>query len=145
METIEWKHPNLWTAQDVHELVLENIGVDETYPRGYQLLILLWRPSEVDAHGLYTPDNEIRNTTQSTMMGKVLRMGPDAFRDPVRFPSGPLVTYGEWAIFRGSERQRIRKNGHDLAFVNDDRFLGVDTNPATLQTHFDLQFEFSGV
>lgn len=142
--TMTWKAPDLWTEQEIKQLVLESIGVDEVYPRGYQLLILLWKPSERDHNGLYITDQEIKNTTQSTMIGKVLRMGHDAFKDEVRFPSGPLVTYGEWAIFRGSERQRIRKNGHDLAFVNDDRFLGVDQNPSTLQTHFDLQFEFSG-
>ncbi len=139
-----WKHPKLWTEGEIQSLVKDTLGVDETFPRGYQLLILLWRPSEQDANGLYTTDQEIKNTTQSTMIGQVLRMGDDAFQDQHRFPSGPLVTYGEWAVFRGSERQRIRKNGHDLAFVNDDRFLGIDTNPATLQTHFDLQFEFSG-
>lgn len=140
----EWKSPEKWTDKEIDNLVLNEVGVDETYPRGYQLLILLWKPAEVDANGLYATDQEIKNTTQSTMIGKVLRMGQDAFQDTRRFPSGPLVTYGEWGIFRGSERQRIRKNGHDLAFVNDDRFLGVDTNPGTLQTHFDLQFEFSG-
>lgn len=135
---------DIWTEDKIHDLVMECVGVDEVFPRGYQLLILLWSPPEVDANGLSMTDMEIKNTVSSTMVGKVLRMGEDAFCDPVRFPSGPLVTYGEWGIFRGSERQRIRKNGKDLAFITDDRFLGVDENPNTLQTHFDLQFEFSG-
>ncbi len=138
------KEPSEFTHQEIHDLVLNSIGVDQIFPRGYQLLIQLWKPSEIDANGLYTTDQEIKNTTQSTMIGKVLRMGNDAFKDPMRFPSGALATYGEWAIFRGSERQRIRQNGHDLAFVNDDRFLGVTIDPSQVQTHFDLQFEFSG-
>lgn len=139
-----YKSPDYWTQEEIHNLVVDTIGVDEVFPRGYQVLIKLFEPKEVDSLGILRADRDIKEVVIGTMMGQILRMGRDAFDDKVRFPGGPTVTYGEWAIFRGSERQRIRLNGKDMAFVNDDRFLAVTTNPEGLETTFDLIHEFIG-
>lgn len=130
-----------WTEQEIHDLVIGAVGVDEVFPRGYLVLIKLLVPSVIDDAGMHRTDQMIKDINRSTMIGQILRMGPDAFKDEVRFPGGPTVSHGEWCIFRGSERQRIRLNGVDMAFVNDDRFLGVTTAPAQLETVFDMIHE----
>lgn len=133
-----------WTDLKIHNLVMDAIGSDDIFPRGYQVLIKLHVPSLVDKSGMHRTDKEIQDGIRSTMVGQILRLGKDAFQDEVRFPGGPTVSYGEWAIFRGSERQRIRQNGKDMAFINDDRFLGVTTSPEKLETVFDMIHEFMG-
>lgn len=139
------KPSHLWTPDEIHELVMKEVGVDDDFPRGYQVLVKLYSPSLVDAIGMHITDKEIDNVTRSTMVCKILRMGEDAFMDACRFPQGPTITFGEWVVFRGSERQRIRRNGKDLAYINDDRFLGKAENPEKLQTTFDVIHEFVGV
>jgi hypothetical protein len=139
------KPAHLWTPDEVHDLVMETIGVDDDFPRGYQVLVLLYSPPLIDEMGMHRTDKEINSITGSTMVCKILRMGDDAFMDEARFPTGATVTFGEWVVFRGSERQRIRRNGKDLAYINDDRFLGKADNPSQLETTFDVIHEFVGI
>ena len=68
-------------------------------------------------------------------------MGKSAFRDHARFPTGPLVTYGQWGLFREHTRQVVERNGHRIAYIHDDRFVSVVEDPSTLKTAFELQFE----
>ena len=139
----EWKHPELWTPKEIHELVMSEVGVDETYPRGFQILIKLWTPSKIMPNGLERTDHEIKKLMTMCTIGKILRFGRDAFTDPARFPSGPLVTYGEWGLFGISQRQQIGKHDQRLALLSDDRFLATDTNPEDLQTAFEIEHEWA--
>jgi len=139
----EWKHPKDWTKEEINKLVMDEIGVDETFPRGYHLLVKLWQPAAATEVGLLRGDHLIKKGTIQCTIGKVLRMGADAFTDAHRFPSGPLVTYGEWGIFRGSERQQIGKAEKRLALIHDDRFIATDTNPDSLITSFELEHEWA--
>lgn len=141
----EFRAPHLWTEEEIHALVMEQVGVDETFPRGYQILVKVWSPPRELGGGFERSDHEIKNATGTSSVGIILRMGNDAFKDRSLFPTGPIVSYGEWAIFRGMERQKVMKAGQELAFVNDDRFIGVEENPSTLKTHFDVSYEFAGM
>lgn len=138
-----WKHPWKWTPNEIHNLVMEEVGIDETFARGFQVLIKLWMPNRTDDLGLENSDHYMRDEMHKCTIGKILRMGKECYADRVRFPFGPRFTYGEWAVFRGTERQKLQKNGHMMAFVNEDRFMGSDDNPKTLQTSFDLEHEWA--
>jgi hypothetical protein len=135
----EWVNPWLWTPNEVHDLVMENVGIDETFVRGYQILIKLWHPGEKMSNGFYNTPQKVRDIMQRCMIGKILRMGKECFTDKARFPAGPRFTYGEWAVFRGVERQKAEKTGIMLASVHDDRFIMADDNPDTLVTTLELE------
>lgn len=139
-----WKPPHEWTYKDIHELVMENLGVDCIFPRGYQLLIKLWAPASKTDFGLARTDHTLRNDSVETSIGRVLRMGRDAFNGDKRFPSGPLTTYGEWGIFRVGQRQIMEVNNQRVAFINDDRFLGPTSDPAKITTGIKLEFDWTG-
>lgn len=139
-----WKSPEEWSKEEIHQLVIDHLGVDEVFARGYQLLVKLWSPPENDEYGLSRPDHDVRNQTIETTMGVVLRMGRDSFSDKGRFPSGPTVTYGEWAIFRGGQRQLQEINGEKIAFISDDRFLGPCDDPSKVVTGVKLEFDWAG-
>ncbi len=139
-----WKSPFEWTDEEIHELVISHVGKDILFPRGYLVLIKLWMPPSEYESGLVRTDHIQRNERISTTIGCVLRIGSDAFREPRRFPGGPTVTFGEWGIFRSSERQLIQVGEHYLALLNDDRFVGVTTEPSDVKTTFDLEYEHVG-
>lgn len=138
-----WKHPYLWTPSEIHELVMEEVGIDETAARGYQILVKLWTPPE-EINGVAQLEQKRRDLMQQTCLGKVLRMGKECFTDKSRFPFGPRVTYGEWGLFRGNEKQKAEKNGIMLSSLHDDRFLWVEKNPLTLETSFSIGQDFAG-
>jgi hypothetical protein len=143
----KWKHPYLWTPAEIHDLVMEEVGEDQTFARGYEILVKLWMPPKSVTIGNVTTeltDKEVHEKMQQCRIGKVLRMGRECFTDRNRFPFGPRVTYGEWATFRGVERDKYKKGEIMLASVHDDRFVLSDSNPNTLQTSFDLEFGYLG-
>lgn len=141
---LNWKPIQEWTEEEIHNLVIEHVGRDETFARGYSILIMLWSPPKVDEYGLEYTEQSLRNKSIESTMGLILRMGADAFTDGARFPSGPLVTYGEWGIFRGGQRQVMEVDGKKIAFVTDDRFIGVTLNPTKITTGIQLEHDWAG-
>ena len=146
LEKTRWKSPFKWTEEEIHNLVMEEVGEDTLFPRGYQVLIKLWMPPREldDGHGLIRTDHMMRNERITTNIGRVLRMGSEAFREQRRFPGGPTVTFGEWVVFRTGERNLIQCGEHFLAHLNDDRFIAMTTDPSNKKTTFDLEFEHVG-
>ena len=144
IEKATWKSPFDWTEQEIHKLVMNEVGMDILFPRGSQVLLKLWVPEKENEYGLLISDTSQRNERITTSIGKVIRMGPEAYLDNRRFPMGPLVTYNEWVVFSQTQRQLIAVNDSYLAYVYDDRFLGMTTNPAKLQTSFNLEYQWTG-
>lgn len=143
---LRWKSPFDWTEEEIHDLVMDEVGEDTLFPRGFQVLIKLWMPPrELDEDcGLIRTDHMMRNERITTNIGRVLRMGSDAFREQRRFPGGPTITFGEWVVFRTGERNLIQCGEHFLAHLNDDRFIAMTTDPSNKKTTFDLEYEHVG-
>lgn len=141
-----WKSPFQWTEEEIHNLVMEEVGEDTLFPRGYQVLIKLWMPPREldDGSGLIRTDHMMRNERITTNIGRVLRMGSEAFREQRRFPGGPTVTFGEWVVFRTGERNLIQCGEHFLAHLADDRFIAMTSDPSNKKTTFDLEYEHVG-
>ena len=139
-----WKPPHQWTHDEINELVLNEIGRDDIFARGYNILLKLWFPPESDENGLVQSDHAIRNSAVETTVGKILRMGRSAFGNPSRFPDGPLGTYGEWVMFRTGQRQIFEVNGIRLAHIADDRILGPVDDPEHVITGIQMEFDWAG-
>lgn len=138
------KSPWEWTEEEIHELVMREVGEDVIHPRGFYVLVKIWTPPEEYESGLIRTDNEQRSKTLESNHGMILRCGGEVFVDKERFPFGARFTYGEWATFRGSERIPIEVNGHRLAQIHDDRFISMIDDPSRIKTTFDLEYEHTG-
>lgn len=140
-----WRHPwHDWTEEEIHAHAMREVGSDDLDPRGFYVLVKLWNPPERDKNGILLPDHVRYKDMITSTVGKVIRMGNDAFRDEGRFPSGPLITIGEWGVFRNLDRQMVATNGTRMAFMHDDRFVCVTRKPQALQSTFDLEYEHRG-
>lgn len=144
MTSIKFEKKNIWSETDVHQLVMDEVGKDILFPVGFEILVKLWMPPEEDGSGIALTEQGQRKERITTRVGKILRMGPEAFTDRARFPIGPRATYGQWVVFRNMERDLIRVNDHYLAHLHDDRIRIVTTEPDGIQTTFDLEYEHNG-
>lgn len=135
------KSPFDWTIDEIHNHALDVLGVDTFFPTGYHILIKLWIPPEIDKHGLVNTDHARNKKMITGTVGQVIRMGKQAFKDQRRFPTGPLATYGQWAVFKEHARQVFEVNGHRVATIHDDRFVGITFDPEDFKSSFDLTFE----
>ena len=59
----------------------------------------------------------------------VVKVGPDAYKDASRFPSGPSCKVGDFVLVRPNTGTRIKIHGKEFRLINDDSVEGVVQDP----------------
>ena len=59
----------------------------------------------------------------------VVKVGPDAYTDTVRFPSGPSCQEGDFVIVRPNSGTRLKIHGREFRIINDDSVEAVVEDP----------------
>lgn len=59
----------------------------------------------------------------------VVKMGPDAYKDTTRFPSGPSCKVGDFVLVRPNTGTRIKIHGKEFRIINDDSVEAVVQDP----------------
>lgn len=59
----------------------------------------------------------------------VVKMGPDAYKDEKRFPSGPSCKVGDFVLVRPNTGTRIKIHGREFRVINDDSVEAVVEDP----------------
>ena len=104
-------------------------------PTGWRLLILPYRGKGKTDGGIYLPDKVVEEQTVSTQVGYVLKVGPLAYRDTEKFPSGPWCKQSDWVMFARYAGSRFRIDGGEVRILNDDEILACIKEPEDI-LHF---------
>ena len=59
----------------------------------------------------------------------VVKLGPDCYADPTRFPSGPSCKEGDFVIIRPNSGTRLKIHGREFRILNDDSVEAVVEDP----------------
>ena len=59
----------------------------------------------------------------------VAKIGPDAFKDQARFPSGPSCKVGDFILVRPNTGTRMKIHGREFRIINDDNVEAVVEDP----------------
>jgi len=59
----------------------------------------------------------------------VVKVGPDAYKDKTRFPSGPSCKEGDFVIVRPNSGTRLKIHGREFRIINDDNVEAVVEDP----------------
>jgi len=59
----------------------------------------------------------------------VVKLGPDAYKDVTRFPSGPSCKEGDFVIVRPNSGTRLKIHGREFRIINDDSVEAVVEDP----------------
>ena len=98
-------------------------------PAGYRLLIALPEVKEKTEGGIFVPDERRDAESVATIVGFVMKVGPEAYSDSKRFPKGPWCKEGDWIVMRAYSGTRIRVHGQEFRIINDDSVEAVVDNP----------------
>jgi co-chaperonin GroES (HSP10) len=126
---------------DVTDKALNPDAIGETLlermpdPTGWRLLILPYRGKGKTEGGVYLPNKVVEEQTVSTQVGYVLKVGPLAYNDPEKFPSGPWCEQGEWVMFARYAGSRFKIDGGEVRILNDDEILARINEPEDI-LHF---------
>jgi co-chaperonin GroES (HSP10) len=59
----------------------------------------------------------------------VVKMGPDAFQDKTRFPSGPSCKVGDFVIVRPNSGTRLKIHGREFRLIADTSIEAIVEDP----------------
>jgi co-chaperonin GroES (HSP10) len=63
----------------------------------------------------------------------VAKIGPDAFKDEKRFPSGPACQVGDFVLVRPNTGTRMKIHGTEWRLISDDSVQAVVQDPRGIQ------------
>lgn len=99
-------------------------------PVGYKILLMLPEVEKTYGEsGLLKADAVVKNDEIASVVAFVAKMGPDCYKDAVKFPSGPWCKEGDFAIIRPYAGTRIVVHGKEMRLVNDDTIEAVVEDP----------------
>jgi len=110
---------------------LSNEELDRQLPRpvGYKLLIALPKVEETYESGLVKAEKTMYYEQVLSVVGVVLDMGEQAYKDPERYPTGPWCKVGDYVMFRSNSGTRFKVDGVEYRLMNDDGIDAVVEDP----------------
>lgn len=98
-------------------------------PTGWRILVLPYKGRETTEGGIVLTDQTIERNQVSTVCAYVLKLGPLAYKDTEKFPTGPWCEEGQWVLFPRYAGSRFRIDGGEVRILNDDEVLGTILDP----------------
>tara|TARA_R110001583_G_scaffold187616_1_gene349039 strand:+ start:179 stop:565 length:387 start_codon:yes stop_codon:yes gene_type:complete len=98
-------------------------------PQGYKILIALPEPEEKTEGGIIKSARSLQDEEVGSIVGMVLKLGPDTYSDPQRFPSGAFCKEGDWILMRSYSGTRFKVHGKEFRLINDDSVEAVVEDP----------------
>jgi co-chaperonin GroES (HSP10) len=79
--------------------------------------------------GIFKADITKQYEELTTPVLFVLKVGPDAYKDEKRFPSGPWCKEGDFILTRPMAGSRVKIHGREFRLINDDSVEAVVEDP----------------
>ena len=98
-------------------------------PAGYHILCAVPEVEEEFENGLVKSSMTVYTEEMLTTVLFVVALGPDAYKDPQKFPSGPWCKVGDFVLVRPNAGSRLVIHGKDFRLINDDTIEAVVDDP----------------
>tara|TARA_R110000868_G_C10790175_1_gene756229 strand:+ start:89 stop:487 length:399 start_codon:yes stop_codon:yes gene_type:complete len=102
-------------------------------PVTYHLLCMLPEAKEEYEGGLLKASETMHYEELLSPVLFVAKVGPDAFKDPARFPSGASCNVGDFILVRPNTGTRMKIHGTEWRLINDDSVQAVVQDPRGIQ------------
>jgi len=103
-------------------------------PCTYHLLCMLPKAEEeIGESGLVKTANMMYHEELLSPVLFVMKVGPAAFKDEKRFPSGASCKVGDFVLVRPNSGTRMKIHGTEWRLINDDSVEAVVEDPRGIQ------------
>ena len=102
-------------------------------PVTYHLLCMLPKANDEYESGLIKAGQTMHFEEEMSPVLFVAKMGPDCYKDPIRFPSGPSCKVGDFILVRPNTGTRLKIHGTEWRIINDDSVEAVVQDPRGIQ------------
>ena len=121
----EQKVESVEEATRVDETNVSDIQNELPQPTGWRILVLPFTPKEKTKGGIIIAQESLDKARIATNCGYVVKMGPMAYGDKEKFPTGPWCKEKDWVIFARYAGSRLPIEGGEVRLLNDDEVLGL--------------------
>ena len=111
---------------------IQNVVDQLPEPSGWRMLVLPFTPREKTKGGIIFSQESLDKARIATNCGYVIKMGPLAYGDKEKFPTGPWCKKGDWVIFARYAGSRLPIEGGEVRLLNDDEVLGTVKDPESV-------------
>lgn len=99
-------------------------------PTGWKLLCAVPQAEETfENSNIVKADSFMRQEEYATTVLFVLALGPDAYKDTTKFPTGPWCKEGDFVLVRTYSGTRFKIHGKEFRLLNDDQVDAVVQDP----------------
>jgi co-chaperonin GroES (HSP10) len=103
-------------------------------PTGYRILIAIPRLDEkFENTSIVRPENFAKREEMASVVGLVIKLGPLAYKDEEKFPTGAWCKEGDFIMMRSYSGTRFKianKEGEqEFRLINDDTVEAVVADP----------------
>ena len=105
---------------------------------GFHLLIRPVSVKEQTKGGIILPDSTKNDIAYLTTVGKVLKVGDIAYKDPNKFPNGAWCKPGDYVCYGKHSGQKFFYKGVRLLLLFDDQISMVVEDPKELDPTYNL-------
>jgi co-chaperonin GroES (HSP10) len=111
------------------EVPIEDRAKQLPDPQGYRLLCAIPEIEKETEGGILKIESVIEREELLTTVLFVVKMGPDAYGDTKRFPSGPWCKEGDFVLVRPNAGTRVEIHGREFRIINDDSVEAIVEDP----------------
>lgn len=98
-------------------------------PSGYHILCAIPEMEKEYESGIIKADVTLHNEEVLTTVLFVVDLGPDCYKDPVKFPNGPWCKKGDFVLVRPHSGSRLVIHGREFRLINDDTVEATVLDP----------------
>ena len=98
-------------------------------PTGYKISNALPEVDEKTEGGIIKAQETMHLEEVGSIVGFVMKLGPDAYEDKKKFPNGPYCKEGDFVLMRSYSGTRFSIHGKEFRLINDDSVEAVIDDP----------------
>lgn len=98
-------------------------------PAGFRILVAMPTIEDKTEGGIIKAAATVHREEAASPIGFVVKLGPDAYKDTTKFPSGPWCKEGDFVLMRPYSGTRVSIHGKEFRIISDDQVEGVTEDP----------------
>lgn len=102
-------------------------------PSGFHMLCMVPDIDDKFESGLVKASSTVFAEERLSTVLFVMKLGPDCYKDPARFPAGPWCKEGDFVLVRPNSGTRLRIHGREFRIINDDTVEAVVEDPRGIE------------
>ena len=111
------------------EVPVEDRATQLPTPSGYRILCAIPEVEDKTFGGIIKADETKKFEELTTPVLFVVKLGPDAYADERKFPTGAWCKEGDFVLTRPHAGSRVKIHGREFRIINDDSVEGVVEDP----------------